>query len=342
MTRGVSEVGNHEANGPAISVLIPCHNEDASIAKVVEDFRAALPTATIFVYDNNSTDRTTEVAHAAGAVVRHEPLRGKGNVVRRMFGDVEADIYVLVDGDDTYHVASAPKLIRSLIENQLDMVDGARVTDLKAAYRPGHRFGNALLSNIVGLIFGRQFKDMLSGFRVFSRRFVKSFPALSSGFEIETELTVHALEMRMKILEIDTPYKNREEGSGSKLRTFHDGFRILNTIALLVKDERPLLFFGFFFVGLSLTSLALGWPVVVEFMETGQVPRFPTAILATGVMILAFLSLACGLILDSVTLGRREMKRLNYLRIPALNAHDPRSHPATQGRLEHGSAHACH
>ncbi|MBI1181631.1 MAG: glycosyltransferase [Alphaproteobacteria bacterium] len=303
------------AGAPAlkVAVMVPCYNEAVSIGSVVRDFREALPAATVYVYDNNSSDETAAVAREAGAVVRRELLQGKGNVVRRMFGDIEADIYVLVDGDDTYHAASAPRLIDTLLDDRLDMVVGARVTDARAAYRLGHRFGNAMLTGLVGMIFGNRFRDMLSGYRVFSRRFVKSFPALSAGFEIETELNVHALELRMAIAEVDTPYKERPEGSVSKLSTFKDGWRILRTIAHLVKEERPQDFFGLGFLLLFTASLAFGTPVILEFTRTGLVPRFPTAILATGLMLLAFLSLTSGLILDTVTTARREVKRLAYL-----------------------------
>jgi glycosyltransferase involved in cell wall biosynthesis len=304
----------------AVAVLIPCYNEETSIGNVVTDFKTALPAAQIYVYDNNSTDRTVEIAERSGAVCRTEEMQGKGNVVRRMFGDVDADIYVLVDGDDTYDAASATKLIRHLIDNHLDMVCATRVTDVKAAYRPGHLFGNAALTKTVGTIFGSRVTDMLSGYRVFSRRFVKSFPALSWGFETETELTVHALELRMPIAELPTPYKERPEGSVSKLNTIRDGFRILFMIVRLVKEERPLQFYSGFFLLLAATSLVLGVPIVTEFMATGLVPRFPTAILCTGVMILSFLSLACGLILDSVANARREMKRMYYLRLPWMSS----------------------
>ncbi|MEI8394576.1 MAG: glycosyltransferase [Rhodospirillaceae bacterium] len=300
-----------------VAVLVPCYNEATAIETVVRDFRKALPNATVYVYDNNSKDDTVQVARAAGAIVRTEPLQGKGNVVRRMFADIEADIYVLVDGDDTYDAASAPRLISRLVDEQLDMVNGARVTEIVAAYRPGHRFGNILLTTLVARIFGDRIGDMLSGYRAFSRRFVKSFPALSSGFEIETELTVHALELDMPLAEVKTPYKDRPVGSTSKLRTFHDGFRILRMILVLVKEERPLLFFSVLFALLVGASLVLAWPVIVTYLSTGLVPRVPTAILATGIMILAFLSLVCGLILDTVTRGRKEMKRLRYLEIPA-------------------------
>ncbi|HPF57646.1 MAG TPA: glycosyltransferase [Candidatus Competibacteraceae bacterium] len=300
---------------PRIAVLIPCYNEAAAITTVVQNFQAALPDARIYVYDNNSVDQTADRARAAGAIVRRERQQGKGHVVRRMFGDVEADVYVLVDGDGTYDAASAPRLVQHLLNEQLDMVNAARVEIEEVAYRPGHRFGNVLLTRMVGLIFGDQIKDMLSGYRVFSRRFVKSFPALSTGFEIETELTVHALELHMPIAEMQTPYRARPAGSLSKLHTFRDGFRILATIALLVRDERPLPFFTVLFALLTMVSVVLAWPIVLEFMVTGLVPRFPTAILSTGLVLLAFLSLACGIILDTVTLGRREIKRLHYLGI---------------------------
>ncbi len=300
---------------PQIAVLIPCYNEATAIVKVIQDFQEALPDARIYVYDNNSTDRTVEMARAAGATVRRERQQGKGHVVRRMFGDVEADVYVLVDGDGTYDAARAPRLVAHLLEEQLDMVNVARMETEAAAYRPGHRFGNALLTQMVGWVFGDRIKDMLSGYRVFSRRFVKSFPALSAGFEIETELTVHALELHMPIDEIPTPYRARPAGSLSKLHTVRDGWRILATIALLVREERPLPFFSALFMLLATVSVILAWPIVLEFMVTGLVPRFPTAILSTGLMLLAFFNLACGIILDTVTLGRREMKRLHYLSV---------------------------
>ena len=250
-------------------------------------------------------------------MVRTEPLQGKGNVVRRMFADIEADVYVLVDGDDTYDAPSAPLLISKLVDEQLDMVNGARVTEIVEAYRPGHRFGNMMLTGIVAKIFGNRVADMLSGYRVFSRRFVKSFPALSGGFEIETELTVHALELRMPMSDVDTPYKDRPPGSASKLRTYYDGFRILKLILVLVKEERPLQFFSLLSAAMAFIALVLAWPVLVTFLQTGLVPRLPTAVLSTGLMLLAFLSLTCGLILETVTRGRREIKRMQYLRIPA-------------------------
>jgi len=307
----------NDFRGIDIAVLIPCYNEEVAIGRVVQDFRRALPTATVYVYDNASTDRTAEVAAQAGAVVGHEPFPGKGNVMRRMFSDIEADVYVLVDGDDTYDAEAAPQLVSALLDRQLDMVNGARVTAIKEAYRFGHRFGNRLLTGLVQMIFGKQFDDMLSGYRVFSRRFVKSFPAISSGFEIETELTVHALELRMKTAEIKIAYKDRPEGSSSKLNTIRDGLRILRMIGMLVKEERPLAFFGCMFLLLSLVSLGLAAPIVLEFMQTGLVPRLPTAVLSVGVMLVAVLSIGCGLILDTVTHSRRELKRLAYLEIKA-------------------------
>jgi hypothetical protein len=300
-----------------IAVLIPCHNEEASIAKVVSDVRAVLPDATVYVYDNNSTDRTMELAAAAGAVVRRETLQGKGNVVRRMFADVEADVYVLVDGDDTYHAPSAPEMIQELLAGPLDMVNGARIAEVEAAYRPGHRFGNRLLTGIVARIFGDRFGDMLSGYRVMSRRFVKSFPALASGFEIETELTVHALELRMPTAEIGTPYKDRPAGSASKLRTVRDGLRILWLILVLVKEERPLPFFSAIAGLLAAVAVVLAVPLFTTYFATGEVPRFPTAVLVTGIMVVSALSLTCGMILDTVTRGRREMKRMRYIGIAA-------------------------
>jgi hypothetical protein len=306
-----------QAETPRIAVLLPCYNEEAAIGQVVRDFRAALPAARIYVYDNASTDGTAAVAAAAGATVVREPLRGKGNVVRRMFADVEADIYVLADGDDTYNADAAPQLVELLGREQLDMVNAARRNTSQDAYRRGHRFGNRLFTRLVSGLFGKRFDDILSGYRVFSRRFVKSFPALAKGFEIETELTVHALELRMPVREVTTAYKERPEGSVSKLSTFRDGFRILRTILRLAKEERPLAFFSLGAGLLALASVALAFPLLLTYLETGLVPRLPTAVLTSALMILAFLSLACGLILDSVAHGRREMKRLHYLTLPA-------------------------
>jgi glycosyltransferase involved in cell wall biosynthesis len=309
-----------------VAVLIPCRNEHATIPSVVRAFQAALPDAAVYVYDNNSSDDTAGAARQAGATVRAEALQGKGHVIRRMFADIEADAYVVVDGDDTYDAASAPSMVGMLLDNGLDMVNGARASDARGAYRSGHRLGNRAITRLVGSIFGNRVSDTLSGYRAFSRRFVKSFPALSHGFETETELTVHALELRMPIGEVKTPYRERPTGSVSKLRTFSDGLRILRTIVVLAKEERPLQFFSLAAGSLLLLGVALGVPVVAEFLRTGLVPRLPTAVLATGVVLLAFLSLACGLILDSVTRGRREIKRLAYLSVPVYRAEPKRGH----------------
>ena len=280
------------------------------------DFRAALPDATIYVYDNNSTDKTVEVAAAAGAIVRTERMQGKGNVVRRMFADVEADIYVMADGDATYEAAAAPGLIDLLVNDQLDMVVGARKSEVEAAYRRGHRLGNAMLTGMLAWLFGRSFTDILSGYRVFSRRFVKSFPVLSEGFEIETEISVHALELRMPVAERVTAYAARPEGSESKLSTYRDGWRILRTILTLFRIEKPLAFFGIIGAALALIAIGISIPLFLTFFETGLVPRLPTAVLAMGIMLLAFLNGFCGLILDTVVRGRREMRRLAYLAHP--------------------------
>jgi glycosyltransferase involved in cell wall biosynthesis len=302
----------------SIAVLIPCYNEAVAIPKVVADFRAALPEAVVYVYDNNSRDGTAAAAHAAGAVVRTETLQGKGHVVRRMFADVQADIYVLVDGDDTYQASAAPEMVRLLVDQQLDMVNGVRVTEVAAAYRRGHKFGNTVLTGLVQRIFGDRVRDMLSGYRVFSRRFVKSFPALSSGFETETEFTVHALELHMPVGEVATAYKERPVGSASKLRTYTDGLRILRAILVLVKEERPLPFFSSAALAFLLAGVLLAVPVVLDYLQTGLVPRLPTAVLSASLVMLAFLSQVCGLILDSVARGRKEAKRLAYLAIPAV------------------------
>lgn len=301
---------------PRIAVLVPCYNEEVAIPRVIADFRTALPGAALYVYDNNSSDRTADVARAAGATVRMETLQGKGHVIRRMFADIEADFYVLVDGDDTYDATAAPAMVQAALDNGFDMVNGTRVTDIQAAYRPGHRLGNLVLTGIVRIIFGNRITDMLSGYRVFSRRFVKSFPALSSGFETETEFTVHALELRMPVGEVLTRYKDRPTGSVSKLRTYSDGIRILRTIMILVKEERPLAFFTVVAAVFFLMGLGLSVPVIVNYVQTGLVPRLPTAVLVVGLMLLSALSLTCGLILDSVSRGRKEIKQLAYLAIP--------------------------
>lgn len=301
-----------------IAVLVPCFNEEAAVATVVAGFRKALPTAQIFVYDNNSKDRTAEVARGAGAEVRSERRQGKGHVVRRMFADIDADVYVLVDGDATYDAPSAPGMVERLVNDHLDMVVGLRVDQEQAAYRRGHRTGNWLLTSFLSSVFGQAFTDILSGYRVFSRRFVKSFPVLSDGFEIETELTVHALELAMPVAEIETPYYARPEGSVSKLNTWRDGFRILGTIMRLYRSEKPLRFFTFIGLFLALVAIGLAIPLVVTYLEEGLVPRVPTAILSTGLMIVAVLSVSSGLVLDTVTRGRREMKLLNYLSQPGV------------------------
>ncbi|QQO20420.1 glycosyltransferase [Bradyrhizobium diazoefficiens] len=301
-----------------IAVLMPCYNEEAAVATVVADFRKALPSAAIYVYDNNSRDRTAAVAREAGAIVRSEHRQGKGHVVRRMFADVEADVYVLVDGDATYDAPSAPRMIDRLLDDHLDMVVGLRVDQIQAAYRLGHRTGNRMLTGFLASIFGHTFKDILSGYRVFSRRFVKSFPVLSDGFEIETELAVYALELSLPVAEIETPYYARPEGSFSKLNTWRDGFRILGTMLKLYRSERPLRFFTVIGILLALASVILAIPIVITFIETGLVPRLPTAVLSMGLMIMALLSLSSGLVLDTVTRGRREMKMLAYLSQPAL------------------------
>jgi len=301
---------------PRIAVLVPCYNEEAAIAAVVRDFRAALPHAIVYVYDNNSRDGTVAVARQAGAVVRGEPRQGKGNVVRRMFADIEADIYVLVDGDDTYDASAAPQMVAVMRASGCDLITARRIHTDAAAYRTGHVLGNRVLTGLTAWLFGVKLSDMLSGYRVFSRRFVKSFPFTAEGFGIETELTVHAVRLMMPMEEIDTRYKERPVGSVSKLNTWRDGFRILRTIGHLVREERPLVFFAVGFVVLALLSVLIAVPVVHEFLQTRQVPRLPSAILATGLMLLAFLSLTCGLILDTVTRGRWEQKRMAYLAIP--------------------------
>jgi glycosyltransferase involved in cell wall biosynthesis len=302
-----------------IAVLVPCFNEELTVGKTVEAFREALPSATIYVYDNNSTDRTIDVARAAGAIVRGESRQGKGNVVRRMFADIDADIYVLVDGDATYEAEAAPRMVRRAIEENLDFVNAARVSQSMDAYRRGHRFGNYVLTELVRNIFGRQFTDMLSGYKVFSRRYVKSFPAMSRGFEIETELTVHALELRMPSGEEPTTYGERPSGSVSKLSTFRDGARILRLIFDLVRNERPLQFFGLVAAVLILVAVLLTVPLAETYLETGLVPRLPTAVLAIGLIIIGFLSFLAGLILDVVATMRSEMKRLAYLSYPPVS-----------------------
>jgi len=298
---------------PRIAVLLPCYNEAGAIARTVEEFRAALPEAVIYVYDNNSTDGSRELAAAAGAVVRQVRQQGKGHVVRRMFADIDADLYIMADGDATYEAAAAPDMIAMMLEHNFDMVVGCRRSEEQAAYRTGHRLGNRLLTGLLQSLFGRSFTDILSGYRLFSRRFVKSFPVLSAGFEIETEISVHALELAMPVAEKETAYAARPEGSVSKLSTYRDGWRILRTILNLYRMERPIWFYGGIAALLLLVALALALPLLFTWLETGLVPRFPTAILVTGMTIVAGLSFMCGLILDTVVRGRREVKRLAYL-----------------------------
>lgn len=300
-----------------VAAIVPCYNEETAVATVVADLRAALPTADIYVYDNNSSDRTSEVARAAGAIVRRESRKGKGNVVRRAFADIEADVYLMIDGDDTYDAAAAPQLVRTLLENQLDHVVGARVQQSDTAYRPGHAVGNKFLTGVVRSLYGNSFTDMLSGYRVFSRRYVKSFPALSQEFEIETELTIHSLHVRVPAEEVGVGFKDRAEGSESKLRTYRDGWRILRWIGRVTRHERPVLFHGAIAGLLALVSLILGAPVIVEFARTGLVPRFPTAFLAAAIMTIAGLVLAVGYVLDSIRHSREENARLAYLQFPA-------------------------
>lgn len=300
-----------------IAVILPCYNEEAAISETVAGFRAALPGATVYVYDNNSRDRTAELARAAGAIVRTERQQGKGHVVRRMFADIDADIYVMADGDLTYDPKAAPEMVRMLVSDQLDMVVGTRQHEVVDAYRGGHVIGNRLFTGLLARLFGRSFTDIFSGYRVFSRRFVKSFPVLSEGFEIETEISVHALELRMPVGELVTAYGARPEGSASKLSTYRDGWRILKTIGTLYRVERPVLFYGSVALLLLLTAIVLAVPLLITYLDTGMVPRFPTAILATGLVIIAVLSFFAGLILDTVTRGRREMRRLAYLAQPA-------------------------
>ena len=305
------------AAGPRIAVILPCYNEAGAIVQTVQDFRRALPAADIYVFDNNSADGSYELAANAGAIVRRVAQQGKGHVVRRMFADVEADIYVMADGDATYEAAAAPRLVAAMLEDNLDMVVGARRSEVEEAYRRGHRFGNWALTSLLKQLFGRSFTDILTGYRVFSRRFVKSFPVLSAGFEIETEISVHALELSMPVSEIMTVYGARPEGSASKLSTYRDGWRILRTIFTLYRIEKPILFFGIIATLLAVAGIVLATPLIITYIETGLVPRFPTAILVTGLMILATLSGMCGLILDTVVRGRREIRRLAYLTFPA-------------------------
>jgi glycosyltransferase involved in cell wall biosynthesis len=305
------------AGSPRIAVLLPCYNEARAIGQTIAGFRAALPQATIYVFDNNSTDGTGAVAAEVGAIVRRVRQQGKGHVVRRMFADVDADIYVMADGDATYDAAAAPEMVAMMLAENFDMVVGARKSEVEAAYRRGHRLGNRVLTGLLQQLFGRSFTDILSGYRVFSRRFVKSFPVLSAGFEIETEMSVHALELRMPVGERVTAYAARPEGSESKLSTWRDGWRILRMMVQLYRIERPLWFYGAVGALFILAGAALALPLILTYMETGLVPRFPTAFLIVGLMIIAVLNFMCGLILDTVTRGRQEVRRLAYLALPA-------------------------
>ncbi|MDM5178194.1 glycosyltransferase [Massilia sp. CCM 8695] len=301
----------------SIAILVPCYNEELTVAAIVRDFNACLPQAVVYVFDNNSKDATVRLALDAGAVVRNVPLQGKGNVIRRMFADVDADIYIMVDGDNTYDASVAPQLAEKLVDEGLDMVVGTRVSTEQEAYRFGHRFGNRLLTGSVAAVFGNTFTDMLSGYRVFSRRYAKSFAAHSAGFETETELTVHALELRMPVAEVETIYRSRPEGSVSKLNTYRDGVRILWTIVKLFKTEKPLAFFSLAFFAFMLAAVGLAFPLLQTYLETGLVPRLPTAILSVALSLFGVISLNCGLILDTVTKGRIEQKRFAYLAISA-------------------------
>lgn len=319
------------ARNRSIAVLLPCYNEEATVAGVIDGFRRALPGADIYVYDNNSSDRTAEVATAAGALVRHEPYQGKGNVVRRMFADIDADIYVLADADLTYDASAAGLLVDALVSRNADMVVGVRVGKADDAFRRGHRAGNRFFNWLVAGLFGNGFTDILSGYRVMSRRFAKSFPAASSGFEIETELSVHALDLKLATIEIPLPYGERPENSKSKLRTYRDGARILAKIAMMYRALKPLNFYGFIGLGLILLSLAVGAPVLVEYVHTGLVPRLPTALLAVAIMQIGFLSLACGIITDAVGASRRELKRMQYLQLPAPSQAQPQAQSKDAG-----------
>lgn len=301
---------------PHVAVILPCFNEAGAIGEVVAAFRAALPDASIYVFDNASTDATAEEARTAGAMVITETTRGKGNVMRRAFAEVEADVYVMADGDGTYDAARAPEMVALLLEERLDMVVGARADAGGNTYRRGHRMGNRLFNEAVAFLFGRRFTDIFSGYRVMSRRFVKSFPALSRGFEVETELTVHALQLRLPTREVPTAYRERASGTASKLNTYRDGLRILWNILIFTKQFRPFLLFSSLAAVLALVSLALGLPVVEEYLESGLVPRLPTAVLATGIMLMAALSFGTGLVLHSVSVSQAETKRLFYLSLP--------------------------
>jgi glycosyltransferase involved in cell wall biosynthesis len=308
-----------------IAIIVPCYNEEAAVGKTVTDLRAALPQATIYVYDNNSTDATAERAAEVGAIVRHEPRKGKGNVIRRAFSDVEADVYLMIDGDDTYDASAAPTLVRTLLSGPFDHVVGVRAQETDTAYRPGHATGNKALTGVVGFLYGRTMTDMLSGYRALSRRYVKSFPAISQEFEIETELTIHSLHLRVPTAEVPVGFKDRPEGSESKLRTYRDGWRILRWILNVTRHERPFLFHGILAAIVGVIALVISIPVIVDYARTGLVPRFPTAILAASIMVIAVLVGAVGYLLDAIRRSREEAARLSYLRLPAVGQHRPKS-----------------
>ena len=316
---------------PIVVVLIPCFNEGAAIASVVQGFKRSLPTAIIYVYDNNSTDDTVDQALAAGARVRAEARQGKGNVICRMFADIDADVYVMVDGDGTYDSSQARQLVDKLLAGPYDMVNGRRIETGAKNYRSGHRFGNVVLTGLVGMLFERQFSDMLSGYKLFSRRFVKSFPAQPKGFEMETELTVHALQMGMAVAEIDTLYSDRAVGTSSKLNTWRDGFRILRTIIRLIKNDRPFEFFGLISTFLMVVAAIFFGPILLDYLRTGLVPRLPTLILITGMVMCAALSLLSGVLLEATTFSRREARRLQYLSIPIFEGASKYSSTAPEG-----------
>ena len=316
-----SQAAEAQGDDLRIAILLPCLNEAASIEEVVRAFQTSLPNATIYVYDNDSDDDTAEIARRAGAVVRVEAMRGKGNVVRRMFADIDADIFVLSDGDLTYDASKAPLLVQQVLDQELDMLVATRQAS-ETAHRTGHALGNRLFNQLARLLFGSHFTDIFSGYRVFTRRFVKSFPAVSRGFEIEAELTVHALDLRVKVAEVALPYRARAAGSESKLRTFRDGFKLLFTFLLLCKEIRPFAFFTVLSGVFAAVSIVLAYPIIVTWLQTGLVPRFPTAILCASLMIFAFLSLASGMVLDSVGKARHEIKRLHYLALGPLPPRD--------------------
>ena len=311
----MKELDNLTTKNYEVAILLPCCDEEAAIASVVQDFKQHIPDASIYVYDNNSSDNTIRCAEGAGAIVRREPMQGKGNVVRRMFADIEADIFIMSDGDGTYDISTSPELVRQLITEQLDMIVGVRVPE-KGAHRKGHSFGNFIFNKIIFFIFEDKYTDIFSGFRIFSKRFVKTFPALSKGFEVETEICIHALDLDVPLKEVPVRYSKRIAGSSSKLRTFSDGFVILRTIVSMFREVKPFTFFNIISVVLMFVAFLIGYPLVVTWIETGLVPRIPTAIIVMGLIVLSFICVTCGLVLDCVARGRKESKRLSYLTFP--------------------------